>query len=192
MSKFDVDIDFKTDFNSSDYFPNWTRASLVKDEILKPHVCGVYPQNISIDQITNLSAIPYKEAEELNYFKVDMLHNSVYNHFNSKAEIDELLTMEPNWNLLLDKNNVEKLFQLSRHYDIILKIQPKSVEDLADTIALIRPGKASMLKLYLSQKEMVRQVLYTESDGYFFKRSHAIAYALTIVLQLHLIELGIL
>jgi hypothetical protein len=189
---FDVDIDFQTDFESKTLFPEWVKATIVKDEVLKPHPCGVYPQNIPVDFLTGRAAIPYEPAEELGYFKIDMLHNSVYNHFTAKEEIDALLTMEPNWDLLLDKEHVSKLVQLSKHYDTLVKLKPRSVEDLADAIALIRPGKAAYLKLYLAQKNLIRSVLYQASEGYSFKKSHSIAYALTIVLQLHLIELGIL
>ena len=72
------------------------------------------------------------------------------------------------------------------------KVKPRSIETLADAIALIRPGKVNLISIYLAQPEMVRKVLYTQSDQYSFKRSHAIAYAMVIVLQLHLIELGLM
>jgi DNA polymerase III alpha subunit len=188
---FDVDIDTPTKFNPQDIFP-WTRACLLKDEKLSPHPCGHYPQNIPIDPLTKLSAIPYEQAEELGYFKVDFLHLSIYDYFQSREEITELLKLEPNWNLLLDKNHVSKLFQLSKHYDLLLKIKPNSIEDIADAIALIRPGKYNLVPLYLKQKEVIKSILYQQTDEFSFKRSHAIAYAHVIVLQLHLIELGIL
>ena len=45
----DIDIDVKDNkelFNKL----NIIRASLIKDNQLKPHVCGVYFQNIAIDK----------------------------------------------------------------------------------------------------------------------------------------------
>jgi DNA polymerase III alpha subunit len=190
--KFDVDIDFRTDFDVSKVFPNWAKASIIRHNQISQHACGVFPQRIAIDPISKLSAIHYEDAEEMGFFKLDCLHNSVYNHFQSREEILELLKLEPDWSLLLVKENVEKLFQLSRHYELLIKLKPNSVEDLADAIALIRPGKASLIPLYLTQKETVRKVLYKQSEEYSFKKSHAFGYALVIVLQLHLLELGLL
>ena len=84
-----------------------------------------------------------------------------------------------------------KLFQLSKHGDVLDAVRPRSVEELADVLALIRPGKKQLLKLYLSQREATRRILYAKDEsGYSFKKSHAIAYALVITLQLHLISTG--
>lgn len=188
----DIDIDFPTSFKPSSIF-SWPRASLVKDGYLSPHPCGVYPQRIPVDPITKLAAIPYGEAELLNYFKVDMLHLSVYDHFLSREEIEQLLEIPPDWNLLLDEQHQKKLFQLSKHGDVLNAIKPKSIEELADVLALIRPGKKQLLKLYVAQPTHCRRILYAKDEqGYSFKKSHAIAYALVIVLQLHLIATGVL
>lgn len=121
-----------------------------------------------------------------------MLHNQVYNYFGSKEEIDALLEVEPPWSLLKSSAVVKQLFQLSNHFDLVRQIKPQSVEDLADTIALIRPGKRHMADRYLEEKDKVRKLLYDVADGeYSFKKGHAIAYSLVIVLQLHLIGAGI-
>ena len=146
------------------------------------------------DRISGFAAIPYDEAEELGYFKVDCLHLSVLDYFGSKNEIRTLIKKEPDWMLLESAVHVQKLFQIHRHYDLISKIKPKSVIELADTIALIRPGKKYLLNAYLKNKELVRPEIYRKPDdgSYSFKKGHAISYALTIVLQLHLIKGGIL
>lgn len=188
----DIDIDFPTSFNPTKIFP-WTRASQVKNGYLTPHVCGVYPQNIPVDQVTKTSAIPYKEAEELGYIKVDMLHLGVYDHFSSREEIQELLQIDPDWGLLLIPEEQKKLFQLSQHGDVLNTVKPRSIEELADVLALIRPGKKQLAKLYVAQRESTRRILYAKDEkGYSFKKSHAIAYAMVIVLQLHLIATGVL
>jgi hypothetical protein len=192
MPAFDVDIDFPSTFNSKDYFPLWTKASILKDEKLRPHPCGIYPQKIAIDPITKLAAIPYKQAEDTGYFKLDMLHLHVYNHFESRQEMLDLLDEEPKWDLLLLKSNVEKLFQISNHFELVSKLRPKSIEELADLNALIRPGKKDLIPIYLAHKEKVRAILYSQGEAFSFKRSHAISYAMVIVLQLHLIDLGLL
>lgn len=190
----DIDIDTPGNFNPMDIFPTWIKASNNIGGELKPHPCGVYAQNMAKDPVTGLAAIPYDVAEDIGYLKLDFLHNTVYNHFSSKEEIDALINIEPEWNLLLIPSVQDKLFQLSKHGQLLDTIKPKSVEDLADALALIRPGKKEFLNLYLKNKNECRKLLYGKDPkgGYSFKRSHAIAYALVIVLQLHLIDSGVI
>jgi len=190
----DVDIDLKTDFNPLDCFTNIVKASMVHNGEIKPHPAGVYFQKIAKDKITGLAAIPFKEAENEGYFKIDFLHLSVLDNFENKDEIRALLKREPDWCLLQSPDVVSKLFQLHNHYDVVKQIKPQSVEDLADCIALIRPGKRHLLDRYLKNKNAIRKVLYKKpiNESAYFKKSHSIAYALTIVLQLHLISAGIL
>ncbi|MGI0075882.1 MAG: hypothetical protein ACREAU_00570 [Nitrosopumilaceae archaeon] len=185
----DIDIDLKSSFFPEKYFPECVRASRVENQILTKHNTGVYFQTIPVDSWTNLAAIPYKEAENLGYVKIDFLHLSVLDIFESKQEIRALLKKEPNWDLLQSRENVSKLFHLHNHYDIVRQVKPKSVIEIADCLALIRPGKKHLIEAYLKDRDATRPVLYKKSkDGYMFKKSHAVSYSLTIVLQLHLIE----
>ena len=191
----DIDIDFRTDFDPLDHFPTAVKASRVDKGVLKPHPAGAYLQTIPKDGITGLSAIPFKEAEALGYLKVDFLHIGLLDSFESKEEIRELLKLEPDWSLLEHQENVEKLTQISRHFDLVYRLKPQSVEDLADLIALIRPGKRGMLAAYLEDKAAIRKILYKKPDDpdkYYFKRSHSLAYSLNIVLQLHLLKAEII
>lgn len=184
----DIDIDFQSTFDPTKVFKRARLASMVKNGELVKHPCGVYFQQIPIDPITNLSAIPYREAENLGYFKIDFLHLHLLDHFSSKEEIRQLIHQEPDWNILSQEQHVRNLFQIGKHYKLITIIKPRSVQELADVIALIRPGKSDLISLYLTDKQTARKHLYAKtSDGYYFKRSHAISYALTIVLQMHLI-----
>lgn len=188
----DIDIDLPTTFNPRSLF-SWTRASLIKDDELRPHACGYYPQSIPIDELTDLAAIPFKEAEAIGYGKIDFLHLSLLNHFKSRAEIDELLEIEPDWGLLLLPSEQTKLFQLANHGEILTEIKPKSIEELADVLALIRPGRKQYVKLYKTQREATRKILYAKAEkGYSFKKAHAISYAMVVVLQLHLIDTGVI
>jgi len=193
----DVDIDLKSSTPISKIFAGWPLAmQLLSDKDgntrAMKHPCGIYPQNIPVDPLSGLAAIPHRDAAALGYFKIDMLHNSVYSHFKSKEEIDALLELEPEWDLLKMKSVVTQLFQISKHFELIRKLQPKSINDLADAIALIRPGKSHMVEKYLTNKQEVRNLLYDLTDEtYSFKRGHAIAYAMVIVLQLHLISAGV-
>jgi len=190
----DVDIDFRTDFDPLDHFKTAIRASMVKNGELVKHPAGAYLQTMPVDKVTGLAAIPYDVAEEIGFTKIDFLHLSILDHFESKEEIRVLLESPPDWFLLNSAEVVGKLFQLHRHFDIVSAVKPRSVQELADCIALIRPGKRNLLQPYLKRREGTRLDLYKPSpDGkYHFKKAHALAYALTIVLQLHLIQGGIL
>lgn len=185
----DIDLDFQTSFNPLDYFDEAVRASMIKDKVLSKHPAGAYFQNIAIDPITGLAAIPYKEAEDADYFKVDFLHLSLLNYFESKEEIRKLIKTEPDWMLLKSAVHVQKLSHIHRYYDLVSRINPKSVIELADTISLIRPAKRYLLDAYLKNKELVRAEIYRKPDDgqYYFKKGHAVAYSLNIVLQMHLI-----
>lgn len=189
----DVDIDTPTAFKPERLFPSWPRAAVLKGDQLAPHPCGVHPQAIAVDPLTKLAAIPYDKAEALGYAKVDFLHLWVYDHVRSREELDALLEREPPWELLLVPAVQATLFQLAKHGDLLSTVRPRSLEELADCLALIRPGKRQLLKLYLAQREATRKALYAPGkDGYSFKRSHAFAYALVIVLQLNLLSTGAL
>ncbi len=186
----DIDIDLQTNFDPLDIFEEATRASMVKNNDLIKHNVGVYFQSIPIDSMTGLAAIPYQQAEEVGYFKVDFLHLSLLDVFETKEEIRELLKLEPDWSLLLKEDVVEKLFQIHRQYNLVSKLAPKSVEELADLIALMRPGKRHLVDAYIKDKALIREELYRKPDDgkYYFKKAHSISYALNIVLQLHLIK----
>lgn len=185
----DVDIDLKTDFDPLQYFQHAIRASMIKDSDLVKHPAGAYFQGMPVDKLTGLAAIPYDAAEELGFLKIDFLHLSVLDNFENKDEIRALLKHEPDWYLLESAEVVQKLFQLHRHHELVSKVKPRSVQELADCIALIRPGKRKFLTAYLKDRNRTRPFIYRKEEGdqYSFKKSHAIAYALTIVLQLHLI-----
>lgn len=189
----DIDIDCASNVDPTKIFPGSVRASIFKDGKLTPHPCGVYFQDVPKDPITDLAAAPYELAEDLGCFKIDFLHLHVYDHFSSRDEIKELLKYDPDWDLLKIPSVVEQLFQLSKHFDIIQQIKPRSVIELADCLALIRPQKRFILKYYLQDPVRYRAELYKQEEGggYGFKKAHAIAYALVVVLQLHLIQGGV-
>jgi DNA polymerase III alpha subunit len=190
MFSADIDIDLPTTFKPERLFP-WVRAAIVRDDQLQPHPCGYYPQVIAVDQLSGLAAIPYAQAEELGYFKLDFLHLGVYDAVASRDELEQLLEQEPDWRLLQLPSTVDKLFQLAKHGTLLQQLKPVSVSDVADAMALIRPGKRQYVPLYLKNKAECRKLLYAADDtGYVFKKSHSYAYALVVVLQLHLIKQG--
>lgn len=195
----DVDIDFQSDFDPLDIFPDAVRASRVQDYKLLKHNAGIYFQHIPKDQVTKFAAIPYKEAQELGYFKIDFLHLSFLDNFGSKHEIRTLIKKEPDWLLLQSPSVVGKLFQLHNNAELLQRVRPETVQELADCIALIRPSKRLLIETYIKSKakgDLVnfRNILYAKpTDGKaYYKKPHAVSYALTIVLQLHLLKAGII
>jgi DNA polymerase III alpha subunit len=64
-------------------------------------------------------------------------------------------------------------------------MKPRSVEQLAMVLALIRPGKRHLIgKIWPAVESEIWKL---SNDGeYVFKKSHAIGYALAIVVQMNL------
>lgn len=186
----DIDIDFKPSFDIKSVFPEAILCSMVKDNKLVKHPCGAYFQTAPIDPITNLSAIPFKNAGEFGLFKVDFLSLNLLEPIHSKQQIRQLINKDPDWSMLEDENIVSQLFQAHNHYDTIQQIKPQSVDELADTLAIIRPQKRKYLQQYIKDKTKIRPLLYRteQDDKSSFTRGHAIAYALTIVVQLHTLK----
>jgi hypothetical protein len=193
----DIDIDVHSNFDPTKLFNKAVQASIKKDNHLVPHVCGYYFQDIPVDPVTGISAIPYDQAEQFGFQKIDFLHLSILSYFESKEQLREYANRPPNWDLLKSRKIVSCLFQIHKHFDVVNKIEPRSVMELADCVAIIRPGKIKLLNYYLKCKannniEIARDKLYKidEKDKYSYKKGHAIAYALNICIQLNLIEDG--
>ena len=188
----DIDIDVSDNKSVRTYFPKAVRASIVENNDIKPHIVGMYFQNIPIDVMTGVAAIPHDYAEDYGYNKIDILNLSFLDNFENKKQIRMLLKQEPDWTLLLKDTVIEKLFHLSKHAETLKKIAPKTVEELADVLALIRPNKKHLIDKYVKNKQSVRKELYKKVDASDLRKSHAIPYALLIVLQLHLIKANII
>lgn len=185
----DIDIDLPPSFSPKKYFEG-VLASIHDNDKITPHPCGFYfYKNIPIDPITKLCAIPYQYTEMLSYYKIDFLHLSLLDKIRSRDELKHYVNSEPDWSLLEEKSIVKKLFQIGNHFDTVIQIKPKSIIELADTIALTKPAKSHLLVLYVNDKENIRELLYKPSEhGFYIKKSHAVAYALNIVLQLNTLK----
>ena len=110
-------------------------------------------------------------------------------YVESYEQLDELLEMEPMWDLLQHAEIVEKLFHIHAHYNIVSKMKPTSVEELAAVLAIIRPAKRSLLGK--DWNTVFLTVWDKPTDGtYYFKKAHAISYAMAIVLQLNMLVKG--
>lgn len=184
MIKSDVDIDIN-DRNLVISKISNIPASIIRDKKIRKHNTGVYFQNIPVDPETGLSSIDYSHAENLGFIKIDFINNSVYKNINSMEELLELEKIEPKWELLKNKDFVEKLPHLKDHFNIVKKMCPKNIHELAATLALLRPGKIHLMKL---KKEVILKRIWEEKDkveGYTFKKSHSYAYAKMIMVEMN-------
>jgi hypothetical protein len=183
---FDVDIDVADRTQLLSAIPHVPASILQPTGEYVKHNTGVYFQTIPQLPVEQISAIDYKSAQQQGWFKVDILNNSIYRDIVDEAHLDRLCNTEPMWELLQHREVVEQLFHINKHYDILLQYRPTCIEQLAMLLAIIRPGKR-----YLVGKnwdKIAQQVWVKPSDdSYYFKHSHAISYALAIVVQLNLL-----
>ena len=180
---FDVDIDMG---NRDDFIKlvNVTPASIKKDGKFTKHNTGVYFQNIPKFPLEGYSAIDHKQAEEEGWFKVDFLNNHNYKEIADESQLDRLVATEPEWELFKHEEIVEQLFHINNHFDIVKQHLPTSIEQLAMILAMIRPGKRYLVGKSWSK---IEKDVWVKTDEYFFKQSHAMGYALAIIVQLNLI-----
>ena len=182
----DVDIDFHDRDGILQLFKH-TPATIVKDNNHEKHKTGIYFHNIPINPNTQQSSLDYKKAEERGYFKIDVLNVNIYKDIKSERELVELMIQDPDWNMLTDSKIVDNLFHLNGHFNIVSKLEPKNVEQLAAVLAIIRPAKRHLMHKFWV--DILKEVWKKPKDGsYFFKKSHAIAYAHAIVVQMNLMR----
>ena len=182
----DVDIDFYDRDNTLKLFKH-TPASMIREGKVEKHKTGVYFHAVPEHPVTGHASLDYKNAEDRGYFKIDCLNVNVYKDIKSEQELVELMIQEPDWDMLKDAKIVENLFHLNGHYNIVSKLEPKTIEQLAAVLAIIRPAKRYLM--HKDWEEIMKDVWERPTDGsYFFKKSHAIAYAQAIVVQMNLIS----
>jgi DNA polymerase III alpha subunit len=182
----DVDIDFFDRDGTLRLFKH-APASIIKDGKIEKHKTGVYFHAVPTHPVTGHSTLDYKKAEERGYFKIDCLNVNIYKNIKSEQELVELMIEEPDWDMLKDPKVVENLFHLNSHFNIVSKLEPKNIEQLAAVLAIIRPAKRGLM--YKNWVDILKEVWLKPTDGsYFFKKSHAIAYAHAIVVQMNLIK----
>ena len=180
----DIDIDFADRQKILDEMSH-TKASIIDSKGTKSHNTGVYFTECPAIPETNQSSIDYKVLESLGYFKLDLLNVNIYSQVKSRQHLQELINTEPKWEKLLDKEFVDQLFHLNGHFEVISKLKPTSLEEIACCLAIIRPAKRYLLSK--SWEEIHKEVwIKPEGDEYYFKKAHAHAYALAIVLQLNM------
>lgn len=188
----DIDIDFKDGKSVMAQLPCVRSTEKITEDGLIPHNSGVHFDNIPIDPISGLASIQYKEAEKLGYQKVDILSQSAYEYVRDREHLKELMNREPQWDLLLVPDIIEHLSQIKKHITLLNIWKPRSIDELAMFIAMIRPGKRNCQSM--NSWAEVESVIWDYSsigldgDGKklrYFKKPHAYAYSLMIVVQLN-------
>jgi hypothetical protein len=181
----DIDIDFADPRKALEGLTHVPAMMTNKKGESQRHPSGVYFQNVPKDPLTGLCALDYDQATELGYFKIDFLSNTLYEGVRDEDHLIQLLDAEPDWSLLDHQEIVSDLAHIHSHFGVVQAIRPKSIEDLAVVLALMRPGKKHLLGR--SRAEIDAEIWDQSQEGFTFKRAHAIAYAASIIVQLNLI-----
>ena len=178
----DIDIDFA----DRDIILDKLNHRIAKLDTGKKHNTGVYFTEIPHNPVDNLATIDYDEAEERKYFKIDFLNVFIYKQVKDEEHLIKLMTKEPLWDLLTEAEFSNQLFHVGEHSTLLKKLSPKSIQQLAATLAIIRPAKRHLENE--TWDNIMKQVWVKPKDGsYFFKKAHAVAYAHAIVVHMNLI-----
>lgn len=180
----DIDIDFanrETVLNLIQHIPARLNTG-------RRHNSGVYVTDIPTDPINKCAAIDHEDAEHRGYFKLDFLNMSVYNLIQSPEHYEQMLNTTPPWSRLwTDGPWASQLVHVGNYTDLLKKMKPDSIPRMAAFISIIRPGKAHL------QTKPWAEVFASvwdgdESQGYTFKKSHAVSYAALVALHMNLLN----
>ena len=184
----DVDIDFG-DREQALKLLEHTPASILRNGTLVKHNTGVYVTDIPLDPFTGVASIEYESAEDRGYAKLDFLNVSLYTQIKSEQHLQELIAQEPEWDKLYDSEFCSKLIHIGNHYDTLIKMPEAvtSIPRMAMFLSVIRPAKRHLIGR--PWKEVAETVWDKPSDNeYYFKKSHAVAYAHLVVVNMNLIS----
>ena len=178
----DIDIDFA----DRDIILSQLNHRVAKLDTGKKHNTGVYVTECPHNPVDNLCTVDYKTAEDRGYFKLDFLNVSIYKNVKDETHLISLMNKEPLWELLEHKDFVDQVFHVSGHSDLLKQLKPTSVEQLAATLAIIRPAKR-----HLADKDwqtIMKEVWTKPTNGeYYFKKAHAMSYAVACVVHMNLL-----
>ena len=178
----DIDIDFA----DRDIILSQLKHRVAKLNTGKKHNTGVYATEIPHNPIDNLATVEHKAADERGYFKLDFLNVSIYKNVKDESHLTTLMEREPIWQLLEHEDFSDKVFHLNGHSALLKQLKPNSVEQLAATLAIIRPAKRHLSG---SSWNLIFQEVWIKptSDEYYFKKAHAFAYAVSVVVHMNLL-----
>lgn len=183
----DIDIDF-ADRDSVLAHIRHVPARLESGRQARRHASGVYVQPIPRDPVLGCASLDYQQAQQLGYFKIDLLNVGVYQLIRDPDHYQAMLDRSPPWSRLWqDPDWAQQLVHVGGHVNLLDRMRPDSVPRMAAFISVIRPGKAHL------QGRPWDQVFESvwdgdSSRGYVFKRSHAISYAALVALHMNLLD----
>lgn len=183
----DIDIDFADRESILKLIPH-TSARQQHQGQVRRHNSGVYVTDIPYDPVNQCAAIDYETAEQRGYFKIDFLNMSVYNLIKSPEHYQQMQTQEPPWERLwTDSEWAQQLAHIGNYTALLQSMKPDSIPRMAAFISIIRPGKAHL------QNRPWDQVFASvwdgdASQGFVFKKSHAVSYAMLVSLHMNLLN----
>ena len=183
----DIDIDFADRELVLKLIQHTPARQEVQGQVRR-HNSGVYVTDIPHDPINGCAAIDYEQAEQRGYFKIDFLNMNVYKLVNSPEHYQEMLAAAPPWDRLWqDINWSKQLVHVGNYTDLLKNMRPSTIPQMAAFISIIRPGKVHL------QNQSWRDVFATvwdgnDSQGYTFKKSHSLSYAMLVVLHMNLLN----
>lgn len=158
------------------------------DDQIRQHNSGIYITDIPRDPVRGCASIDYREAESRGYFKIDLLHMSVYNLIKDPDHYQDMLGRTPPWTRLWTNPEwASQLVHVGNYTSLLASMRPDSIPRMAAFISIIRPGKAHL------QNKPWDEVFASvwdgdDSRGYTFKKSHAVSYAALVALHMNLIH----
>jgi hypothetical protein len=178
----DIDIDFA----DRDIILSQITHRVAKLDSGKKHNTGVYVTEIPHNPVDNISTIDHKIADDRGYFKLDFLNVSIYKDVRDEKHLSDLMSKEPMWELLQHDEFVDQLFHLNGHGSILRQTCPTSVEQLAAVLAMIRPAKRHLIG---QDWTTIMEEVWTKptNDEYYFKKAHAVSYAMAVVVHMNLL-----
>jgi hypothetical protein len=185
--KSDIDIDFG-DRNQALSLLKHTPASINRDGTWVAHNTGVYVTDVPQDPFTGRASLDYGTAEARGYMKLDFLNVSLYTQIKSETHLQELIAQEPEWDRLYDPEFCGKLIHIGNHYKTLIQMPEAvtSIPRMAMLLSVIRPAKRHLIGRTWSE---VAQSVWDKptDDEYYFKKSHAVAYAHLVVVNMNLL-----
>lgn len=183
----DIDIDL-ADRNQLLQLINAVPARQMHQGQVRRHNSGVYVTDIPYDPVHECASIDYEAAEDLGYFKIDLLNMSVYQLIKSSEHYKEMLDATPPWERLwTDPEWAKQLVHVGNYTELLKTMKPDSIPRMAAFIAIIRPGKAHLQNKPWAE---VFESVWDGNDtrGFVFKKSHSLSYAMLVTLHMNLLN----
>ena len=184
----DIDIDFGNRESALAVLEGYTAAGIIRDGQLIKHNTGIYITDVPQDPFTGVASLDHRVAEDRGYLKLDLLNVSLYTQIKSEQHLNDLMAQEPLWDLLQEPDFFTQLIHVGSHYDTLIKM-PEPVDSIARMamfLAVIRPAKRHLIG---QPWKTVAETVWDKpaDDGYYFKKSHSVAYAHLVVMHMNLI-----